>query len=292
METKIKLDQELRNIAQQDREKQEPLNEVKMLLAGDAQEDLKIMRHLAGNSVLIQQEKEMSKIMDLEKHNTQYGQTFTLEQVKALAVKYNLRFLPSSGFKGKMDVEAISKLKQFAKDYNVSCTDEHSLSSRFMMLAPAESFHMDVKDLKGIRQAEREKIAREKDPILFYKIDANHLRMVHKWGTDLSWHRLLSGYYWKNFTNYCKVNMWACLLMLIPALLLMSSLLNKITYGKPDKDGFNGSTLVPIIGYAVVFLAMFITYRIRRSRVTSTEGKPYTAMFSETNWNTADFIQR
>jgi|GEM_PF-3873469 len=169
------------------------VSEVKLLLAGDASEDLAIMRHLASNSKIVRAEEALGRKIELEKLENDYGEVYTIDQIEKLCIKYKLRFLPSRLFKGDLPVTTIHKIKQFAKETTTSI-DPHSLNTKFFIIAPAESFELNYVS----ERAERERIMREKDPVLFYQIDSEHYRMIHKWGNDFTIFRRVIGFIWEN----------------------------------------------------------------------------------------------
>lgn len=89
---------------------------------------------------------------------------FTHEQVRSICLKYRLRFLDASIFKGEIPAEAIAKVKQLEKGMDTELQD-------FKIVAPKSMFRLEDKD---------------SDPILFLKLSENYYYMVHKWGGDLN----------------------------------------------------------------------------------------------------------
>ena len=87
------------------------------------------------------------------------------------------------------------KIKEFAKSTNTNIS-EATLERKFFILAPKQNFMEDKKV---------EIVVVDRDPIMFYKIDDNHWRFIHKWGNDFSILRLISGYKFKNFETYFLV---------------------------------------------------------------------------------------
>ena len=219
----IKVDEELKSISQKNNTLSEPLSEIKQLLEGDRQQDLNTMRYLAGNSSIIQNEKNLSQTLELLDLNKKYGDVYSVKDIRELAGKYRLRFQRSGNFTGKMDIQAIAKLKQFAKDSGLAILDEETLSRRFYILAPVESFSLTTRTIKDVKQEERERKLREKDPVLFYKIDDTHYRMIHKWGSDFSITRRILGWYWEAPENYMKVQLAITVLMHICLTFLINS---------------------------------------------------------------------
>lgn len=183
------------------------VKEVKLLLAGDESKDLEIIRFLAPNSKLVKHEEQLGRKIEHDRLDAEYGDVFTSEQIKSLAIKYRLRFLPSNMYHGTLPVTTVSKLKEFAKEKKVSL-DQYTMSRNFFILAPAESFKL---------------LEREKDPILFYKLNDGHYRMIDKWGDDFSFTRLIIGLANKNQTNRILANhiIASALALVIPTLFVL-----------------------------------------------------------------------
>ena len=95
---------------------------------------------------------------------------YDLKNIKSIAVKYRLRFLPTKYFKNEIPQEAIFKIKSLEKKNNTTIKNFH-------ILAPATSF--DLEDVN-------------KDPLLFAPLKDGKYLLIHKWGTDLAWYKKLS----------------------------------------------------------------------------------------------------
>lgn len=195
---KVAIDKELQ---QKQKSKEvlslDPLKEVKLLLQGEESEDARILRGLSNNSNYARIEKATGQVLEVESLDKKYaGNVFTYEQIKKLAVDYHLRFLAASYYTGSFDVEVAAKIKEFAKE-TLAPIDNYSLSRNYFILAPAELFKL---------QDERYISKREKDPAIFYRIDDNHYRLIHKWGNDFSILRYLEGFRWKSFGKHWLFN--------------------------------------------------------------------------------------
>lgn len=194
----MNLKNELKQMKETDMQRHsDVVSEVKLLLEGDAQQDMQIMRHLAVESSIMRAEDSLGRKINLENLERDYGEIYTIDQIKTLCIKYQLRFLSSRIYKGTLPLETISKLKQFSKETNTGI-DEHSLRTKFFIIAPVEEFN--VTHLS--ERAEKERIRRELDPVLFYKIDNEHYRMIHKWGNDFSPMRRIKGILFKSENNH------------------------------------------------------------------------------------------
>lgn len=122
---------------------------------------------------------------------------FTLEQIKGICIKYRLRFLPSNLYKGNIDPQLPSKVKEFVMLEGKSVEDY-----QYYICAPAESFELQ---------------ARSKDPLLFAKLDEDHYYLIHKWGDDMSVSRAIFNFHRRTETH--KFLFWFILLS-IPVVLL------------------------------------------------------------------------
>lgn len=171
----------------------DPVKDVKLLLQGDSQEDLRILRKLSNNSQLSQVENITGRQIELENFEKQYaGDIYTINQIKQLCIDYHLRFLSSKLYTGSFDVELAAKMKQFSADAKIELND-WNLQHKFFIMAPQEMF--ELRDEKYLSK-------KQLDPVIFYKIDETHYRMVHKWGNDFTIFRLIDGFRWKSWWNY------------------------------------------------------------------------------------------
>lgn len=87
------------------------LRDVKLLLDSDAQTEQHLLLNAFPNTVNtslnnISQEREGIKKLE-EIHN---GKVYTIDEIKDLAIKYRLRFLPSTLYKGRVPLEAVHGL--------------------------------------------------------------------------------------------------------------------------------------------------------------------------------------
>lgn len=104
---------------------------------------------------------------------------FTTAAIRETCIKYNLRFLSSSLYRGVLD-EGIGAKVEELKSLNGGALPAGYLTggaSEFFIAAPKESFVLQE---------------RPKDPLLFCRLDRDHYYLIHKWGKDLSVMRRLS----------------------------------------------------------------------------------------------------
>ncbi len=116
---KVSIDKELEKKSIEEKKKFniDPINEVKLLLAGESSEDARILRGLSQNSQFNRIENLRGNQIELENLENEYqGKVYTLDQIESLCVDYRLRFLQSRLFTGSYDVEVSAKIKYLAKE--------------------------------------------------------------------------------------------------------------------------------------------------------------------------------
>ena len=242
-------------------------------MAGDESEDTRILRNLSQNSELNRVERITQTALEIEKLESSYtGNVFTLEQIKKLAIDYRLRFLNSQYFTGKFDVEVAAKIKEFAKENNISL-HEYQLKNCFFILGPKEVFY-----LKEVKYTEPRPI----DPILFYRIDENHFRLIHKWGSDFTVFRYLEGYKWKNIWNYFWFKMFA----LFPIFAFLVGFATSLPWATLSV----GSMLLIVLS-VVAPTSIFVFFKYTNPK-TDSDWDAIPGFFTEGNWNSDKKLTR
>lgn len=119
------------------------------------------------------------------------GKFFTEGEIKALAMDYNLRLLPTREYKGEVDLQLGYKMKAFAEKF---ATDNFTKDD-FYILAPEKMFNLQNRP-KPVPVFDG-------DPILFYRPNrSDKYMLVHKWGNDFTVFRLLSGFINRTVANF------------------------------------------------------------------------------------------
>ena len=95
---------------------------------------------------------------------------YDLDNIKSIAVKFRLRFLPTKYFKNEIPKDAIFKIKSLEKINNTTI-------KQFYILAPSQNF--DLEDVN-------------KDPLLFAPLKNGKFLLIHQWGTDLKWYKKIT----------------------------------------------------------------------------------------------------
>lgn len=196
---KVSLEKELEksSIKQKGIFESDPVNEVKLLLSGESLEDVRILRGLSNNSQFNRIERIRGEQIELEKFENEYGgKVYKIDQIRDLAIDYHLRFLSSQLYTGTFDIEVTAKIKEFARlgKFDVS---QNTLERSFFILAPEEMFQL---------KEEKHVTYKKLDPMIFYKIDNEHYRLIHKWGNDFTIFRLLDGFRYKSWWKHLLFN--------------------------------------------------------------------------------------
>jgi len=268
---KISLDKELERESKKQRVDLNPIREVKLLLEGESVEDARILRGLSDNSQFNRVEKIRGQQIQINEFEKSYlGKVYKIDEIEKLCVDYRLRFLRSKFFTGAYDVEVAAKIKNFAKETN-SPIDEYSLKTRYFIMAPAEMFAL--KEVKHVSK-------RQLDPVIFFKIDDEHYRIIHKWGNDFSIFRLLQGMRWKNWWSY----QWFNTFLFIPFLTIFWFMLK----GSPAAV-LDNNLISSFLGILVVsFLLSFFTLGVWKLD----DWDVIPGYFGQTNWDSDSKIKR
>lgn len=219
----------------------EVLKQATQLLLEDGSRDMNMLLDMAPKSSLGRMHAMKGEMLEIEnKEKFHSGSVFTREQIINLGVKYRLKFLPSTSFKDYIDPSCIPEIKELERymgtqmrigrakkegktveEYIAANPIPFTLSTfdykeRFFILGPAKSFELTKKAaiVEPVIPKFPNLLAWLDDPILFYKIDDNHYRLVKKWGTDLNITRRIKGFIMTRELNFFL------LAILTPALLI------------------------------------------------------------------------
>jgi hypothetical protein len=95
---------------------------------------------------------------------------FSIEDIKSIAIKYRLRFLPSHLLKEEVPLQAVTDISKHQVLHRTTITNS-------FILAPKAKFILSDCD---------------SDPLLFSRIGENHFYLVAQWGGDIStWRKIL-----------------------------------------------------------------------------------------------------
>jgi hypothetical protein len=242
--------------------------EVKLLLEANDAEKERVLSNFGLDDSLKMVQAKRGILIEMEDFESQYGNCFQLGAIRAMAIKYRMRFLPLTSYKGAIDPQLAGKLLEFGKKHNIDVTHSGA-QDMFYVLAPAEDFRLEVKENVII---ERKIVSR--DPLLFYRGDTKNNKnregqlwtLIHKWGTDLNIFRAVSAWPVANAKNYWMTNA-ACITAI--AFLLITALFSTFTYS-------------PWAVFAVSAVFGCVGAFIRHANMSETDEKN---KFTESNWS-------
>lgn len=127
-----------------------------------------ILQRLGINETILTGREIKKKLNDKIEQTKKFNQerVFHISQIKALCLKYYLRFLQVEYYKGAIDEHLPFKIGTFEHAHGITLNKNNTY-----IVAPPESFKLEE---------------RPKDPLMFYKINSEYFYLVHKWGNDLS----------------------------------------------------------------------------------------------------------
>ena len=266
---KVSIEKELEKKVQNVKTVFDPIQEVKLLMESNEQEKTRILRGLSNNSQFNRVEKIIGNQLELEKLENSYdGRVYTIGQIKELCLDYNLRFLSSGRFTGTFDVEVAGKIIEFSKKTNTP-TDEWSLKHSFFIMAPEDMF--SLRDEKYITK-------KQLDPAIFYKIDDNHYKLVHKWGDDFTVFRLLMGYRFRSWWHH----QWFNTVMVLPIFTLITLML----FG--GENLFNHPISLSLFTITMSFLFSYFRWGWGKHD----ESRQIDGFFNTENWRSDSKIRR
>lgn len=274
---KVSIEKELEKVSTQDKQKfgLDPLNEVKLLLEGESSEDARILRGLSQNSQFNRIENMRGEQIELENLEKDFdGKVYTKAQIETLCIDYHLRFLQSRLYTGAYDVQVAAKIKDFAKT-TLAPIDEYTLGRRYFVMAPQEMFSLTTE--KYVSKAE---LRRQADPAIFYQIDENHYRLIHKWGSDFTIFRLIEGFRWKSWWSHQIFNTF----MIAPIITFLY-----FCFFEAPAAAFENS---PIFNVVVIGIFSFVISHLCFGIWKQDEMEAIQGYFSKTNWNSDKKIKR
>jgi hypothetical protein len=274
---KVSIEKELEKVSNEDKQKfnLDPINEVKLLLAGESSEDARILRGLSQNSQFNRIENMRGKQIELENLEKDFdGKVYTKEQIQNLCIDYRLRFLQSRLYTGAYDVQVAAKIKEFAKS-TLAPIDEYTLGRRYFVMAPKEMFELTTE--KYVSKAE---LRRRLDPAIFYQIDENHYRLVHKWGNDFTIFRLIEGFRWKSWWSHQMFNTF----MIAPIITFIY-----FWFFETPAAAYENA---PIFNTIVIGLISFVVSHLCFGIWKQDEMEAIGGYFSKTNWDSDKKINR
>ena len=219
------------------------LQQVNELLGNDLDHEKLIATHLS-------LKKSPVEKITIDPTHFDGDKLFSIDEIEKVCVKYRLRFLKTGFHKNNFPYEVISKIKEAEKRSGEQLKD-------FYLAAPAQAFNL---------------MDRNKDPLLFANLGNNKYYLIHKWGTDLAWHRRIWTFPLRNLeTLSCTV----LLLALLSAWLFPASFMIKRE--------------VPLEDMLIYRSFFFIWCVIAQGAALTYAFMAFHKNFSSVNWNSSYF---
>jgi len=114
-------------------------------------------------------ELKSEEIVTESLENDYNQKVYTEEDIKALCVKFNLRFVRSSYYNAEIPESLGDAISTFAKEHNVNLGDPY-VDRAFMVLATKRELSLNSSN-------------KAKSPMLFYAIKSDKYVLIHKWGS-------------------------------------------------------------------------------------------------------------
>ena len=145
--------------------------------------------------------KNDNKHNDLKFDKMKTRNIFHKDTIKKICVRYRLRFLDSSLFKGEYPKNITKIIGKIERNHNTTL-------SNFMIMAPSKLFKIKSPD----------------DPILFVPIGNDYYYLIHKWGEEFNYLRKLMVLPFKNIDNLTIFSVLVSVLFALLGKLFMPSL--------------------------------------------------------------------
>ena len=119
---------------------------------------------------------EAEEILDGDSNNINglkrdmHDKLLSIETVECICLKYRLRILDISYFKGELPQAALNKVKEIERRYKTHLKP-------LKIIAPGELFELEDSEI---------------DPILLAEIEENKFLFIHKWGNEFNFLRKIS----------------------------------------------------------------------------------------------------
>lgn len=148
------------------------LHEARALLEAGKKADEEVMNRLGGSDGDGEDEGEGEGEGKGERRALDLGMLleediYSIDEIKAICIRYRLRFLNTKYFRREFPYEAVQKIKALETLSGVKI-------EKFRIIAPGEAFNLEDAN---------------KDPMLFTELADGRYYLLHKWGKDLSWSR-------------------------------------------------------------------------------------------------------
>lgn len=248
------------------------LKEVKLLLDNNQSEHKRVLQNFRLDDSIKRVEEATGRMIEFEDFTKHYGNAYSRQAIRVIAMDYRLKFLPLNLYKGAVDPYLAAKMLEFGKKHNVDVTTP-AAQDEFYVLAPAEDFRLTTEVHTTIIR----KIVSQ-DPLLFYRgmtRDNNNTNgdlwsLVHKWGTEFTILRYLRALPFRTAKH-----LWIANAMAYAAILLVVA-----------------CVLFPTYSYSMIWLLVIASVGgclgscIRSGQIDASQNMN---MFTENSWSDSRF---
>ena len=146
------------------------VQEANRILRSDLFADRKILDHLTAYS---------SSFNRLDEEEVATDKVYTVDEIRRIAVKHRLKFLPSGLYKPEIPYEAILKIRELNSRYRKELSEFHVLSVSYAFREKCDS----------------------PQSALFVETNCRNFFLVHDWGNPVHWSRKLKYWPLRSFEN-------------------------------------------------------------------------------------------
>ncbi len=176
------------------------VNDCKQLMESSQAEEREILKKLGLDTHIKEVEKNVELSVLNNKYTEEYqGEIFHINELEKIALKYRLFMKKSDQYLGVIPPDLAAIVLRLVKNSKIAVSNINDFNE-FYVMAPPKMFkqYCGMKDIAiemhdNYRKDYQAFIAKLQDPILFYKVDANHFVMLKKWGNDFNISRVLYG---------------------------------------------------------------------------------------------------
>jgi hypothetical protein len=159
--------------------------EIKLLIDGSSIEERNILKEAGLDFNVAGVEKVLGVNMVRSKKEIELdAKVFTEDEIRTACIKYDLRFLQSRYYKGKIEPNLGKKILEFFANKNIDGKN-HEAHNNLYIMAPKKAFNLEAMPNPP-----------QLDPMMFYKMSTTEGEMyavVHKWGKDFTPFRRILG---------------------------------------------------------------------------------------------------
>jgi hypothetical protein len=160
------------------------LDEDAAITATNDEENIKILEEMRLGHIVSEAQTIRARLKSIQ--GLDPSRVFKREDIKKLCMSYRLKFLPIDHYRGSIDPELPTKVKEFKKQFG-----DNFRYDNFSVCAPADSFQLQDHPV---------------DPLLFYWLGDGMYYLVHKWGNDISPLRWFKALKFRNYWSWFWIN--------------------------------------------------------------------------------------